>query len=183
MKTPRKVILFISMSLDGFIATKDDDISWLSMVEKEGEDYGYNELQNKVDTYIVGNTTYQTILKLTNGVFPQAEMHDCYVITRQEISSKDGITFYNGDIETLIQQLKNEEGKDIYCDGGGQIVKLLQEKNLIDEYVISIMPILLGDGKRLFLGENENRIKLKLEETKSFDTGLVQIRYTKLLSL
>lgn len=180
MKPPRKVILFISMSLDGFIATKDDDISWLSMVEKEGEDYGYNELQNRVDTYIVGNTTYQTILKLTNGVFPQAELYDCYVITRQKIADKDGIIFYNGDIGKLIQRLKKEEGKDIYCDGGGQIVKLLQEKNLIDEYVISILPILLGDGKRLFLGENETRIKLKLEETKSFDTGLVQVRYKRL---
>ena len=181
MKHYRKVILFISMSLDGFIATKDDDISWLSMVEKEGEDYGYNELQNRVDTYIVGNTTYQAILKLTNGVFPQAEMYDCYVITRQEIENKDGIIFYNGDIEKLIHQLKSKDGKDIYCDGGGQIVKLLQEKNLIDEYVISILPILLGDGKRLFLGENESRIKLKLEETKSFDTGLVQVRYKKIV--
>lgn len=180
MKNDRKVILFISMSLDGFIATKNDDISWLSMVEKEGEDYGYADLQNKVDTYIVGNTTYQTVLKLTNGAFPQAEMYNCYVITRQEIKNKEGITFYNGDIETLIHQLKSKEGKDIYCDGGGQIVKLLQEKDLIDEYVISIMPILLGDGKRLFLGGNKNRIKLKLEETKSYDTGLVKVKYKRI---
>ncbi|WP_375559508.1 dihydrofolate reductase family protein [Bernardetia sp. OM2101] len=179
MKTSRKVILFISMSLDGFIATKEDDISWLSMVEKEGEDYGYDELQSKVDTYIVGSNTYQTILKLTNGIFPQAEMYDCYVITRQEITNEGRITFYNGDIEKLIQKLKKEDGKDIYCDGGGQIVKLLQEKNLIDEYVISIIPILLGDGKRLFIGDIEKRISLKLEEAKSFDTGLVQIRYRK----
>ena len=180
MENTRKVVLYISMSLDGFIATKNDDISWLSIVEKEGEDYGYNELQSRFDTYIVGNTTYQTILKLTNGVFPQAEIYDCYVITRQELENKDGITFYNGEMEQLIRSLKTKEGKDIYCDGGGQIVKLLQEKNLIDEYVISILPILLGDGKRLFLGGNANRIKLKLQETKSYDTGLVQVKYNRI---
>jgi len=50
----RKVVLYISMSLDGFIATKDDDLSWLSIVEKEGEDYGYAEFTKEVDTYIVG---------------------------------------------------------------------------------------------------------------------------------
>ena len=174
----RKVILYISMSLDGFIATKDDDLSWLSMVEKEGEDYGYFSFTDSVDTYIVGRQTYDTVLKLTGGKFPQAEQFDCYVITRQERQNENGITFYNGDIEDLIYRLKKEKGKNIYCDGGGQIVKLLMEKNLIDEYIVSIIPIILGDGKRLFLGETE-RIKLKAKSSKKFDTGLIQLHYEK----
>lgn len=174
----RKVILYISMSLDGFLATKADDLSWLSIVEKEGEDYGYAAVGERVDTYIVGRATYDVVLGLTGGEFPQAKMYDCYVITRQNRAAVEGITFYNGDIEKLISELKQKEGEDIYCDGGGQIVKLLMEKNLIDEYIISMIPIILGEGKRLFLGGIDS-IKLKAKSSKYFDTGLVQLHYEK----
>ncbi len=172
----RKLILYISMSLDGFLATKDDDLSWLSLVEKEGEDYGYAKLNETVDTYIVGRATYDIVLNLTGGKFPQAEHFKCYVITRQERESENGVTFYNGNIEDLISELKKESGKNIYCDGGGQIVKLLMEKNLIDEYIISVIPIILGDGKRLFLGETP-MINLKALPSKHFESGLVQLHY------
>ena len=115
---------------------------------------------------------------LTGGVFPHADQHKCYVITRQSRESENGVTFYNGDIEDLINDLKSKDGKNIYCDGGGQIVKLLMKKNFIDEYIVSIIPIILGDGKRLFLGETP-RIKLKSHSSKSYETGLVQLHYVK----
>lgn len=166
------------MSLDGFIATKDNDLSWLSIVEKEGEDYGYADFTKDVDTYIVGRRTYDTVLKLTNGNFPQAGLYKCYVITRKDRAKENDITFYNGDIENLITKLKSEKGKNIYCDGGAQIVKLLMDKNLIDEYIVSVIPILLGDGIRLFSG-GINQIKLKTTSMKQFDTGLVQLRYVR----
>lgn len=174
----RKLILYISMSLDGFLATKDDDLSFLSIVEKEGEDYGYYDFIDTVDTYIVGSKTYETVLKLTGGKFPQAEKYDCYVITRKERKNIKGVTFYNGDIEGLIQDLKSKGGKNIYCDGGGQIVKLLMDKNLIDEYMVAIVPIILGDGKRLFLGETPT-IKLKPLPSTYYKTGLVMLNYLK----
>ena len=175
----RKLILYISMSLDGFIATEDDDLSWLSIVEKNGEDYGYKSFTETVDTYIVGRITYETIRKLTGGVFPQAEKFNCYVITRQEKEAEEGVTFYNGNIETLIKKLKSVEGKNIYCDGGGQIVKLLMERNLIDEFIVSVIPVILGSGKRLFIG-NTPFTKLKTLQAKSYKTGLVQLHYKKL---
>lgn len=174
----RKLILYISMSLDGFIATKNDDLSWLSIVEKEGEDYGYTAFNKTVDTYIVGRKTYDIVLKLTGGSFPIADQHKCYVITRQKRDNKNGITFYNGDIEQLILDLKKEEGKNIYCDGGGQIVQLLMDKNLIDEYIISVIPIILGDGKRLFKGETP-LINLKALPSKQYKSGLIQLRYER----
>ncbi|MCT3702573.1 dihydrofolate reductase [Elizabethkingia anophelis] len=174
----RKLVLYISMSVDGYLATKDDDLSWLSIVEKEGEDYGYHDFYKDADAYIVGKTTYDTILKLTGGKFPQAENLDCYVITRQNIADEENITFYSGDIEQLIHKLKSEQGKNIMCDGGGQIVKMLMEKNLIDEYIISVIPIFLGDGKRLFIGGIDT-INLKALPVKSFDSGLVRLHYTK----
>ena len=167
------------MSVDGFIATHDDDLSWLSIVQNGKEDYGYVDFNNQVDTYIVGRKTYEVVLKLTGGDFPQAKQHKCYVITRQNLHNKDGISFYNGSLEELINNLKKEKGKHIYCDGGGEIVKLLMEKNLIDEYIISVIPTILGDGKRLFKG-GINPLKLKAMPSKHFESGLVQLHYVKI---
>lgn len=174
----RKLILYICMSLDGFIATNDDDLSWLSSVEKEGEDYGYHQFTANVDTYIVGKATYDVVLKLTGGQFPYDGKYESYVITRHEKESENGVVFYTGDLEALVQDIKSREGKNIYCDGGGQIVKLLMEKNLIDEYIVAIIPIVLGDGKRLFRGGTP-MFNLELVESKQYDTGLVQLHYRR----
>ena len=173
----RKVILYISMSLDSYVATKDDDLSFLETVQTEGEDYGYAAFTSTVDTYIIGRKTYDVVTRLLDDKFPQADQFDCYVITRQNIPNQKNITFYNGDVEALLQTLKSQPGKNIYCDGGPQIVKLLLDKNLIDELTISIIPVLLGDGKKLF----KNGIPyqhLHHQETKTFPSGLVQFSYT-----
>lgn len=174
----RKLVLYISMSLDGYLATKDDDLSWLSCVEVKGEDYGYAEFTKDVDTYIVGRQTYEVVLNLTGGQFPQGQQYNCYVITRQEREPENGVTFYNGDLEDLVKKLKQEEGGKIYCDGGGQIVKLLMEKDLIDEYIISVIPTILGDGKRLFIGGTPP-LALEAEEVKQYESGLIQLRYKR----
>ena len=166
------------MSIDGYLATKDDDLSWLSVVQDGNEDYGYKDFNDTVDTYIVGRATYDVVKRLTGGEFPQAKQHKCYVITRQEKEDVKGVTFYNGDIEKLVIELKSTKGKHIYCDGGAQIVKMLMEKNLIDEYLISVIPVILGDGKRLFVGETPFT-KLKAVSAKTFDSGLIQLHYTK----
>jgi dihydrofolate reductase len=176
----RKVVLYISMSLDGFIATKDDDLSWLSIVQKEGEDYGYTQFNETVDTYIVGRKTYEKVLELTGGTFPAAAQHSCYVITRKDRKDEAGVRFFNGNIADLIDELKQAKGKNIYCDGGSEIVKLLMDNNLIDEYIISIIPLLLGDGKRLFKGETPYA-ELALVESTSYDSGLVQVHYKRKL--
>ena len=175
----RKVILYISMSVDWFIATNDDDLSWLEVVQAEGEDYGYEAFNQTVDTYILGRKTYEVVLQLTGGTFPQAERHTCYIITRQEREPENGVTFYSGDLAELITQLKKEPGKNIYCDGGAEIVRLLMQQNLIDEYIISVIPVMLGKGKRLFLGETPFQ-NLKALPSKHYKSGLVQLHYVKI---
>lgn len=175
MKTP-SLILYISMSLDGYIATEEDDLSWLSIVEQKGEDYGYQDFIDTVGTYIVGRRTYDKVLELTGGSFPAAKQHTCYVITRQQRSTENGVTFYNGHISDLVRTIKATSDKHIYCDGGGQIVKLLMDHDLIDQYIISVIPIILGAGKRLFMGNTPTR-KLKALGSTQYDTGLVQLSY------
>ena len=172
-----KVILYISMSLDGFIATKDDDISWLDSIDHGENDYGYKKFSSTIDKYIVGRKTYDVVMNLV-GEFAQAKEYNCYIISRSKSGVENGVTFYNGDIASLIDRLKSEGGKHIYCDGGAEIVKELMKEDLIDEYIISVIPIILGDGKRLFKGGIPSQ-KIKLIASKAYSNGLVQLNYTR----
>lgn len=172
----RKVVLYIAMSVDGYIAKHDDDLSFLSMVEKEGEDYGYGEFINSVDAVIVGRKTYDKVLSMGFD-FPHADK-DAYIITRTPRPAIGSVKFYTGSLKDLIHQLKSQEGKNIFCDGGAEIANELLRENLIDELIISVIPILLGDGIRLFKdGRPEHT--LELVSVKSFEKGLVQLCYRK----
>ena len=165
------------MSLDGFIATKDDNLDWLNVVNMEGEDYGYAEFTANVDTYIIGRKTYDWVVANMRAL-PQTKNMDCYVLTRSKTEKKDGVTFYNGSLPELIRSIKAKPGKNIYCDGGAEIVKLFMEHDLIDTYIISIIPVILGDGKRLFRGGIQG-FSLSAEPPKYFESGLVQLRYER----
>ncbi len=170
----RKVILYIAMSIDGYIAGKDDNLDFLSMVELEGEDYGYSGFINTVDTVIMGRRTYDKVLSF--GIeFPHAGK-ECYILTRTKKPSEGNKHFYNKNIAELIHSLKSKTGKNIFCDGGAETVHLLLQKKLIDEIIISVIPVFLGDGIRLFNGEEPEQ-KLKLISCKSFEKGLVQLYY------
>jgi len=177
MNEKRKVVLYIAESLDGFIAKEDNDISWLSIVEKPNEDYGYNDFVNTIDTVIMGRKTYDKVLSF-GMEFPH-KYKKTYVLSRTLDGANENVRFYNGNINDLIKILKSEDGKNIFIDGGAEVVREFRNKNLIDEYIISIIPILLGKGIRLFK-DSDMENKLKLIKSKVFDSGLVQLRYEKL---
>jgi len=177
MNENRKVVLYIAESLDGFIAKEDNDISWLSIVEKTNEDYGYNDFVNTIDTVIMGRKTYEKVLSF--GIEFPHKFKKCYVLSRTLEGTNENVQFYDGNINELIKILKSESGKSIFVDGGAEVVREFRNENLIDEYIISIIPVLLGKGIRLFKdADMEN--KLKLIESKVFDSGLVQLRYERL---
>jgi dihydrofolate reductase len=164
------------MSLDGYIAKPDGDISFLDEMNQEGEDYDYTAYIETVDTVILGRKTYDKILSMGNESF-YGDRH-VYVITRTPRTNSGKTTFYSGDLTDLVQSLKNESGKNIYCDGGAEIIDQLLHKNLIDEMTVSIIPVLLGEGIRLF-GGNFPEQKLLLAKCKSFEKGLVQLQYVR----
>ncbi len=170
----RKLILFIAASLDGYIATKGDDLSFLSMVEQEGQDYGYGDFISTVDTVILGRKTYDKVMTMVNE-FPHADK-DAYIITRTPRENKEKTRFYTGDLKSLVIKLKKEEGKNIFVDGGAEIVHALLKEGLIDEFYISTIPVLLGEGVRLFK-EGRSMQLLKLVSSKHFEKGLVQNHY------
>ena len=172
----RKVILYIATSLDGYIASPDDNLDFLSVVEQEGEDYGYAQFIESVDTVIVGRKTYDKVLSMGFD-FPHSDK-ESYIITRTPKPATGKIEFYTGDLKNLILKLKKQEGKNIFVDGGAEVVNLLLKDNLIDEFCISIIPVLLGDGIRLFQ-DNRPELPLKFVRSESFNSGLVQVWYQK----
>lgn len=105
----RKVILYIATSLDGYIAQPNDDLSFLSIVEQEGQDYGYADFVKTVDAVIVGRKTYDKVISMGFD-FPHADK-DTYIITRTPRSSIGSIKFYTGDLKPLVDRLKSENGK------------------------------------------------------------------------
>jgi dihydrofolate reductase len=174
----RKISLFIATSLDGYIAKPDNDLSFLRLIEKEGEDYGYAEFTNTIDTVIVGRRTYDYVLEEIGPSHYDNGQRDVYVITRTERPQVGRTIFYTGDITELVKRLKSEKGKNIYCDGGAEIINELLKHDLIDEFIISVIPVLLGDGIKLFKdGRPEQR--LEFITAKTFETGLIQLYYRR----
>lgn len=174
----RKLSLFIATSLDGYIAKPNGNLEFLKAVEKEGEDYGYDEFTAKIDTIIVGRKTYDIVLNEIGHSHYDNGQRDVYVITRTLRPSVGRTTFYSGNLTELVQRLKSENGKNIYCDGGAEIINDLLQNDLIDEYIISLIPILLGEGIRLFKDGRPEQL-LEFVNVKNFDTGLTQFQYTR----
>ena len=176
MITQRKVILYIAMSLDGYIATPDNGLEFLSLVEEKDQDYSYKDFVNTVDTVIVGRKSYDKVLSM--GLeYPHTDK-ELYIITRTPRPTVGSTTFYTGNLNELVSGLKRKEGKDIYVDGGAEIANEMLSENLIDEFYISVIPILLGNGISLF-NNSRPQVRLKLISTKTYNKGLVQLHYLK----
>lgn len=174
----RKISLFIATSLDGYIAKPNDDLSFLKLVEKEGEDYGYGEFTDTIDTLIIGRKTYDYVLKEIGPSHYDNGQRDVYVITRNKRPQVGRTTFYTGNLTELVHQLKSESGRNIYCDGGAEVINELLKNDLIDEFIISVIPVLLGNGIRLFKDERPEQI-LEFITAKTYETGLVQLHYNR----
>ena len=172
----RKSILYIAISLDGYIAGPDEDLSFLDIVQREDEDYGYGDFIQTVDTVIMGRKTYDWIMAHVPE-FVHADK-TTFIISRTERQSTENTRFHTGDLSDLVRRLKTESGKNIFIEGGAEVVKTLLLDDLIDEYVISIIPVLLGGGTKLFEDGRPRQI-LNLISTKQFDSGLVQLHYQR----
>ena len=147
-------------------------------MEKEGEDYGYAAFTATIDTIILGRRTYDWVLREIGPSHYDNGDRNVYVITRTERPAVGRTIFYTGDLAKLVRQLKSGSGKNIYCDGGAEIVNALLEDDLIDEFIISVIPVLVGNGIRLFKDGRPEQ-ELELISVKTFDTGLAQFRYKR----
>ncbi len=175
----RKLFVYIATSLDGYIAAPHDNLDFLKQVEKQGEDYGYAAFTSGIDTIILGRKTYDWVSRAIGSEHYEKGERRVYVITSAEKPSAGNTHFYAGDLAELISGLKSENSeKHIYCDGGAQLIDALLRLDLIDELIISVVPVLLGAGTRLFK-DGRAMQALELLSVRHFDTGLVQLHYER----
>lgn len=165
----RKIILNVAVSLDGFIEGPNGEYDWCFT---DG-DYGMSEFLANTDTIFFGRKSYELYI----ASFPHMwndKKH--YVFSGTMNSLLTDAVLVNDDIETKVLELKKEEGKDIWLFGGAGLTGSLIKAGLIDEFLLAIHPVILGEGKALFNGIVK-RIWLKLTESKTYESGLVQNRY------
>lgn len=174
----RKVILYISQSLDGFIADSKGNVDWiLGNNENYDSDYGYEIFIKEIDTIILGANTYRQI---KNELSPDKWVYEnlqSYVLTNERMKDTPNIKYVNMNIKDLINRLQQENGKNIWLCGGANLVNQCVAEDLIDEYQITTVPVILGNGIRLFEKNNKN-IKLELKGTKE-ENGLILGIYSK----
>ena len=169
--------VFIAASLDGYIARADGGLDWLSMVERAGEDYGYRDFLDAVDALVMGRRTYDTVLEFEAWPYPGKR---CNVMTHAPPAPRHDEEFASGAPASLLARLGEQGVGRVYVDGGALIRQFLAA-GLVDDLTLSVIPVLLGSGIRLFEEDARARSpierKLQLVTARPFDSGLVQLRY------
>jgi dihydrofolate reductase len=172
----RKVIVHIAASADGYIARANGDLEWLTSRPKPEGFYGMGDFMRTIDTKVLGRKTYEEALKL-GATFDAADGRTI-VFSHQAPPAglRRSIEFVNEAIGDFVQKLKAQPGKDIWLMGGGEIISAFLDAKAIDEFVISVVPVFIGDGIPL-IARKHRHVPLELVSSERFDDGLVQIRY------
>jgi dihydrofolate reductase len=162
--------VFLATSLDGYIARRDGSLDWLERFH--GHEHGYTEFFASIDTIVVGRATYDTVLGFGEWPYPGKRV---VVVTHRPCAARCGERFTSAAPAELAAELSREGARRIYVDGGNVIRQYLAA-GLIDDLTLTIVPVVLGDGIRLFAGD-EGQHSLVLDRSESWANGLVQIRY------
>ncbi|WP_337019843.1 dihydrofolate reductase family protein [Oceanobacillus massiliensis] len=171
----RNMVLFIAISLDGYIAAEDDSLEWLFEVDGEG-DNGYSDFYETVDTIILGKRTYDWIMNHQEGEFPYKDK-ECFVFTRSSFDETEDVKFVHEDIVEFTDNLKKKKGKNIWLVGGSDLLQSFLKENMIDEFIITVAPTLIGKGIPLFK-EGFEQLELTLRNTRRFNQ-FVELHYSR----
>jgi len=167
----RRLKLFIATSLDGYIAGRDGDTSWRF---RDG-DYGYEAFLAGVDTALLGRRTYETALSFAQWPYPGRKV---VVFTRSNalrVISPNTVATSRAPAD-IIAELRARDGKDLWLVGGGGLVRDCLDAGLIDDVIVSIHPILLGEGLP-FIAPGAARAPLTLTAERRYPSGAVQLSY------
>lgn len=175
MDKKRNLVLFIATSLDGYIATKEESLEWLFKVEGEG-DNGFSEFYETVDTVLMGKKTYDWVMKQDIEEFPYKN-RECYVFSRSAAEDTDNVRFVNEDVTNFVRKLKKQEGKNVWIVGGGELLHSFVQENLVDEFIITVAPTIIGKGIPLFR-EGDYQLGLSLKGVRNFNQ-FVELHYKR----
>jgi dihydrofolate reductase len=171
----KKVVLYVAASLDGYIARKDGTIDWLPLPVPGAEDYGYEAFLATVDTLLMGRKTYEQVLTL--GPWPYAGRR-CLVFSGTRGGQRDAhAEFVDCDIAACVRDLKATSGEGvIWLVGGAEIIAPCLAGEVVDEIILTTVPVLLGEGIRLF-PETSWTTRLRVQDVRAYPDGLVQQTY------
>jgi dihydrofolate reductase len=176
----RRIILDLAVTLDGFIEGKNGEVDWCIM----DPDMKFTDFLNQIDTIIYGRKSYDLWGQYTPNneesdsekeIWKLVHSKEKYVFSRTKKNDHQAI-FINEKIVEEINKLKKKPGKDIWLYGGASLITTFIHLGLVDEFRLSIHPVVLGEGKPLFI-DMKKRLNLKLVQTRTFSSGVVQLIY------
>ena len=171
----RKVIVHIATSADGYIARPDGDLDWLTSRPAPKGFYGMNAFMKSIDTKLLGRKTYEVSRRMGAKFDPKSPT---IVFSRSAppADAPPGVEFVNGAIGPFVDRLREHPGKDIWLMGGGDLIASFLDAQAIDEFVVSVVPVFIGDGIPL-IARRHRHVPLELQSVERFEDGLVQLRY------
>ncbi|MGP6139684.1 MULTISPECIES: dihydrofolate reductase family protein [unclassified Jeotgalibaca] len=161
----RKISLDLAVTLDGFIEGQNGEIDWCIL----DDEMAFGEYLNQIETVIMGRKSYDVYRELDDTSLAKKEI---LVFSR----TRHGAEYLSGAISEKMAEIKARPGKGIWLYGGSELITAFVNEGLIDEYRLSIHPVILGAGKPLFVAI-KNRVELKLVETNVYKSGVVQHIY------
>lgn len=175
-RAPR-VIVYIAASLDGFIADRDGGVGWLNNIEPSSSDgdFGYAEFFDSIGSLVMGRATYDHVL--TFGEWPYPANPTYVVASNSPDGDHQNVEFVSGDLKTFVDGLKARSDQDIWHVGGGKLIASFREHGLIDEYIVTVLPDMLGGSVQRFPDEQPAE-SLRLADLSEFENGLVQLEYS-----
>ena len=171
----RKVIVHIGTSADGYIARPDGDLDWLTSRPAPPGFYGMNAFMKSIDTKLLGRKTYEASLRL-GATFGAKDRTIVFSRHAPPVTPPSGVEFASGDIGEFVGHLREQPGRDIWLMGGGDLIASFLDAHAIDEFVISMAPVFIGDGIPL-VARRQRHVPLELMSSERFEDGLVQLHY------
>jgi dihydrofolate reductase len=179
--SPRRIILDLAVTLDGFIEGKNGEVDWCIM----DSEMGFINFLGQIDTILYGRKSYDLwgqFIPEIEATDTEKEMWDLvhskekYVFSRTRQKTNNKSIFINDNILEEVNKLKNKPGKDIWLYGGASLITTFINLGLVDEFRLSVHPVILGEGKPLFI-DIKQRLNLNIVNTRTFSSGVVQLIY------
>jgi dihydrofolate reductase len=172
----RKVVVHIATSADGYIARLDGDLEWLTSRPAPKGFYGMSAFMKSIDTKVLGRKTYEVSLRM-GATFDSKSRHIVFSRQAPPADAPSGVEFVNDAIGPFVSRLREQPGKDIWLMGGGEIIASFLDDAAIDEFVISVVPVFIGEGIPL-IARRHRHVSLDLRSVEHFEDGLVQLHYS-----
>jgi dihydrofolate reductase len=171
----RRIIVHIATSADGYIARPDGNLEWLTSRPAPKGFYGIGAFERTIDTELFGRKTFDASLEL--GATFGGKRRICVFSRRPPPPSLPrNVEFVSDPVDRFVERLRGEKGKNIWMMGGGDLIASFLDAGAIDEFIISIVPVFIGEGIPLIAPRHREQ-KLKLRSVKPFPDGLVQVHY------